>query len=368
MKTRKNLWVFGLVFVLFVMLGGVAILAGHAPIAVAKVLGVLGLAPIIGMAINEGPATFTANGALGANLRVKMTAASTTTPPQVELAGLGEQHIGVTEYAVADGDLVSVKLRTASGTIEFIAAKAIAIATTVYGAAAGKISDASSGSAIGITKKAASGDGSIVEVIPFNVQSTTAATVSIADAGNFTAQTTVEAALQEIYQDLLSAQSTIPVPLTAITREDGTPLIKQATTVAGFAQLADKETVIDIPVDCSAGEALGFSIPVPQNLDDAQDISVHVLAGKTSALDALTLDCEVYPVAVGGGAAADIQDTAAQAITEAISELVFVCGADGVLAAPGSLSVVLALGGTNDGDAVNIYGVWIEYQKKVMTS
>ena len=317
---------------------------------------------------NEGLATFTANGALGAKLRVKLTAASITDPPQVELAGAGEQHIGVVEYDVADGALVVVKLRTYPGTHEMVASKTIAIATIVYGAASGKVSDASSGSAIGITRKAASGNGSIVEIVPFNVLSTTAGTVSIADSGNFTAQVTVEAALQEIYQDLLTIQATIPVPLAAITREDGTALTKQATTVTGFAQLGNAETVIDIPIDCTVGEALGFSVPAPQDLDDAKDITVHVLVGKAANLDVLTLDAEVYPSAAGDVGNADIQDTAAQTITEAVSELVFTCGADGVLASPGTLSVVLTLGGTNDGDAVYIYGAWIEYARKVLTS
>ena len=167
----------------------------------------------------------------------------------------------------------------------------------------------------------------------------------------------------EILRQHLQVKGTISVGLTSITREDGTILTKQATTVAGFAQLANKETVINIPVDCSAGEALGFTVPIPQDLDSNSNIEVHVLVGKAAALDVLTLDCEVYPCAVGDTANADIQDTAATAITEAASELVFTCGADGVLAAPGSLSVVLTLGGTNDGDAVYIYGVWIEYTR-----
>jgi len=167
----------------------------------------------------------------------------------------------------------------------------------------------------------------------------------------------------EILRQHLQVKGVIPVSLTSITREDGTMLTKQATTVAGFAQLSNKEIVINIPIDCTAGESLGFVVPVPQDLDSNSNIEVHVLVGKAAALDALTLDCEVYPCAVGDTANADIQDTAATALTEAASELVFTCGADGVLAAPGSLSVVLALGGTNDGDATYIYGVWIEYTR-----
>lgn len=202
----------------------------------------------------------------------------------------------------------------------------------------------------------------------FGIESTVAGDITIADAGAFTAETTVEGALQEIYQDLKTTQATIPVPLGAISMEDGTVLTKQATTVAGIAQLADKEQVILIPVNCSSGESLGFTIPVPQDLDHTADITIHVMAGKDGALDALTLDCEVYPCAVGDTANADIQDTAAQALTQAAAELTFTCGLDGVLAAPGTLSVVLALGGTNDGDAVYIYGAWIEYKKKVLTA
>ncbi len=318
------------------------------------------------MSYNLGSRTFTANGALTAHARVKATAASTTTPPQVELAGSGEQHIGITEFAASDGDIVSVRIRNSSGTFEVIAEDEIAVGAVVYGAADGKVKDTSAGSAIGVALEAAADD--IVEIVDFSVLSTTAGTVSIADAGDHTTETTVEGATQEIYQHILSAQQTIPIPLGAITQEDGTALTKQATTVAGYAQLSDAEIVINIPVDCSAGESLGFSVAVPQELDDSADITVHVLAGKSADLDTLTLDCEVYPCAVGDTANADIQDTAAQSITEAASELVFTCGADGVLAAPGSLSVVLSVGGTNDGDAVYIYGVWLEYQSQILTS
>jgi hypothetical protein len=176
------------------------------------------------------------------------------------------------------------------------------------------------------------------------------------------------AAVDALEVDAATASACILVPLNAISQEDGTALTKQATTVAGFAQLADKEVVINIPINCTAGESLQFTVPIPQDLDDSEDITIHVLAGKSANNDALTLDCEVYPCAAGDTANADIQDTAAQTITEAASELVFTCGADGVLPAPGTLSVVLALGGTNDGDAVYIYGAWIEYTRMIMTA
>ncbi len=316
----------------------------------------------------EGILTFRAGEDLEAYRRVKIDTSGSQSPIDVIYADAGEAAIGVTRYAADDTELVAIKLLNYPGSVEVEAAGALTVGQTAYGAADGKIASTSSGSALGVVKKAVAGSGEIAELVPYPFVSTTAATTSVADTGEFTEAATVEAALAEIYQHLLSAQVTIPVPLGAITMEDGTVLTKQATTVTGIAQLADKEQVISIPVDCTSGEALGFSVPVPQDLDDSADITVHVLAGKAANLDVLTLDCEVFPCGVGDTANADIQDTAAQTITEAASELVFTCGADGVLAAPGTLSVVLALGGTNDGDAVYIYGAWIEYTRKALAA
>jgi len=194
-----------------------------------------------------------------------------------------------------------------------------------------------------------------------------ASAISIDDAGTFTAQEEVEAALQEIYQHLLTAHASILVPLTALTQEDGTVLAKLNSTASGYEQLSDKEVVIDIPVNATI-EAFQFTVPVPLDLDDGEDITVHVLAGKSANNDALTLDCEVFPCAAGDTANADIQNTEAVTITQAASELVFTCGANGVLAAPGTLTVVLTLGDTNDGDAVYIYGVWVEYTRALLAA
>jgi hypothetical protein len=319
---------------------------------------------------NEGPATFKAGEALEARRRVKIESGTVTDPPEVVYADAGEDFIGVTEYAVADGEDITIKLQNQPGIfeIECIVDSAIGRGTVLYGAADGRVSDASSGTAQGISLEVGA-DYQHIQVALWNVKSTTAATVSLADAGGLTAQTTVEAVIAEILTGLLTAQATIMVPLAGITMEDGTVLTTQATTVAGIAQIADKEQVIMIPVDCSSGEALGFTVPIPQDLDDGEDVTVHVLVGKDANLDSLTIDCEVFPCAVGDTANADIQDTAATAIAAAAAEeLVFTCGADGVLAAPGTLSVVLTLGGTNDGDAVYIYGAWVEYTRNILAA
>lgn len=171
----------------------------------------------------------------------------------------------------------------------------------------------------------------------------------------------------EALKALLSSKGFVPVPLGAVTTEIGTALTAQAGTVTGYTQLANKELVINIPINTNptTGEQLSFVAPIPIDLDTSYPVEVHVLAGKAADNDELTLDCEVFPVGAGDVANADIQTTAAQAIVAAGSELVFTCTTTGMLSR-GGLSVVLLLGGTNDGDAVYIYSVWLEYTKRLL--
>lgn len=313
----------------------------------------------------DGPRTFLCGEDLVAYRRVKIKGGTVTTPPEVEYADAGEAFIGITLENKKEGQEISVATLTKEGTFLVTAAEPFALNATLYGAADGKVQDTSSGTAFFKALQAATADGDVVEVILYPGVSTTAATVTFADADERTDAATVEAALAELYEALLNAEKTIPIPLAAITQEDGTPLTVLNGTTSGFTQLSNAEQVISIPINATV-EALGFSTPVPQDLDDSEDITIHVLAGKSANNDALTLDCEVYPCAVGDTGNADIQDTAAQTITQAASELVFTCGADGVLAAPGTISAILTLGGTNDGDAVYIYGAWIEYTPKLI--
>ncbi len=95
---------------------------------------------------NEGKKTFLAGAAIEARRRVKLVAATTTSPPEVEHAGAGEAYIGVTEYAVGSGEIIAIKLKNNPGTVEIEAATAAAIGASLYGAANGMVGTTSSGS------------------------------------------------------------------------------------------------------------------------------------------------------------------------------------------------------------------------------
>ena len=121
------------------------------------------------MAYNAGLMPFTANGALAEKRRVKITSGTSTTPPQVEYAGATDKHIGVTEFAVATTEIVTVKLNNVGGSFEMTALDAIAKGAICYAAADGKISasNAAPGTEmIGVMNEASTANNDIVEVIP----------------------------------------------------------------------------------------------------------------------------------------------------------------------------------------------------------
>lgn len=246
--------------------------------------------------------TVTAGEALLPKRRVKVESGTTTDPVEVVYADAGEQHIGVTgNESIADGAEVSLQPINATGTYEGTAADSFARGAVLYGAADGKISDTSSGSAIGIAMEAATADGDIVQWMSFAVLSTTAATVSIADAGGFTSQTTVEAALQEIYQDILSAQCFLPIPLD--NWKEASSFDVGAIAANGGVLASDTTPVRDaingatdgcqrILWAASNNDQIITQLPLPPDLDVTADIVLHtrIVSGGTTDAVGFTVD------------------------------------------------------------------------------
>jgi hypothetical protein len=321
---------------------------------------------------NEGIRTFTANGAIGAKIRVKLTAASTTSPPQVEVAGAAEQHIGITEYAVADGALVAVKLRTFPGTHEGIASEALAVGATLYAAASGKVKDTSDGTAIGIALEEATANGDIIEFLDFTVISTTAATVSIADAGSFTEQATVEAALQEIYQSLISIQGFVPVSLMAL-REVGTMAVGNIAANGGL--LASDTTPILQPINgatdgcqevvwaASNNDPVIFQIPLPPDLDDTADLVLHTRIRSGGTTDAVGFTVDSW----FNEGDTKVVDTSETNQTNTWAEKIATIGNADVPAGAQTITISLTpVAHTTDN--MQLSAVWLEYKTKLLTS
>ncbi len=320
--------------------------------------------------------TFTANGALTANARVKITAGSATTPPQVELAGAGEQHIGLTEYAVADGALVGIKLRTDPGTHIGIATEALAVGATLYGAAAGGVKDTSDGTAIGIALTAATAPNDQVEFIDFTVIGTLAAAISVADSNNNMVGGTVEAVLDELEKAAKTAQYTI---IPAVMRlESGAPIAAFANGGAdGYTQLANKTLALRwndgaTPTDIHAQFVL------PQDYDDAQAAVLHLVGAIVKAganeVDSPTFTVEAYFDVPGAAPGADVDCGGVSgeflvAGTDTFQEKTLSIALGDTLAAPGVLNVVFhPTDGELGTDDFILLTPWLEVTRKNLTT
>ncbi|HSV27259.1 MAG TPA: hypothetical protein VLH60_05140 [Sedimentisphaerales bacterium] len=216
--------------------------------------------------MNEGIKTFIAGEALEARRRVKIESGTVTTPPEVVYADAGEDYIGVTEYAVADGDQIAVRMNSYPGTfeIECIVDSAIARGTVLYGANDGRVSDTAVGTAQGISLEAGE-DNAIIEVAPWNIKATTAATVSHADAGDHfaAAEATVEAALQKLAKTIVlnfAAGSIATAAADAKIAEDlelPVPVrVKRAYATVGTAPGTGKTLTVEIKVGAGADAVL----------------------------------------------------------------------------------------------------------------
>lgn len=106
---------------------------------------------------------FVADEAIAVNLRVKLDADG-----RVTTAGLTDKEIGTAiTPAFAAGDVITVQLRTAAGTVKMVAIEALAVGAAVYTETDGKVQDTAQATSflIGTALEAATADGDVIEVL-----------------------------------------------------------------------------------------------------------------------------------------------------------------------------------------------------------
>jgi hypothetical protein len=110
----------------------------------------------------SGVKTFKADAAITRHMRVKLTATG------VDVAGANEWAVGFAEANAALGENVAVRLLASQGTFKAIAVGAITKLDVLYGGASGRVTKTDGGTytARFIALEAASGAGSILEVLP----------------------------------------------------------------------------------------------------------------------------------------------------------------------------------------------------------
>jgi len=205
-----------------------------------------------------------------------------------------------------------------------------------------------------------------------------ASAISIADAGTFTSQTEAEAALQEIYQHIASAQAIVNLPMGAWTEQDGTALADFADGASTTPGWSAGDEGFGIRWNNHANpDPIAASVPIPPDLDASADVIVHVLAAKVGATigDAVewtieafnNVDAALYDADAdfGGDSSAMTGDATSKTCQE---ETLTLASAD-VAGSPCVLNLTLQpKDGTLGTDDVIAFGVWLEYTRKILTS
>lgn len=204
-----------------------------------------------------------------------------------------------------------------------------------------------------------------------------ASAISIADAGNKTAQTEVEAALQEIYTNLLTAKGIINIPMPNITD-------------AGVALAAFSDGDSALPGYCVTAKGLGIrwnnhatptavgaKVMVPPDMDVTANAVLHILAAKTGATegDATKFTVAAYNNDVDALFDADSDfggDTGAMtgdATAKTVQEVTLTLALANLTAYPAAIELTMKpKDGTLGTDDVIMLAAWIEYKKKLLTA
>ena len=204
-----------------------------------------------------------------------------------------------------------------------------------------------------------------------------ASAISIADAGSFTSESSVEAALQEIYQSLLTAKGIISIPMPAIT-DAGVALAAFSdgdSTTPGYCVTA-KGLGIRWNNHATPG-AVGTKVAIPPDADVTANMVLHILAAKTGATagDATKFTVAAYNNVVGAAYDADSDfggDTGAMtgtATAKTVQEVTLTLALANLAAYPAAMELTIKpKAGTLGTDDVIMLAAWIEYQKKLLTA
>ncbi len=159
----------------------------------------------------------------------------------------------------------------------------------------------------------------------------------------------------------------IMIPLGLLTLEDGTALTKFSNgdnATPGFQQVSNKEIILRWNNHATPTK-VGFSVKIPEELDDAEDVQIGVLVKLSGSTDTPVLEFESYfDVGDTDCAGTDPEITAGTTLTEELNTI------DAADVPPGSAvsGALTVLFGPKAGelgtDDVLVYGIVVQYTRK----
>ena len=203
-------------------------------------------------------------------------------------------------------------------------------------------------------------------MVHFTISSTTAANISIADAGGFTATTTAEAALQEIYQDLLSTQSFVGIPLESLLETDATNIVARlgvATTPVLDMANGDTDSVLTVSWVATNVDEVLFQVPLPPDFDPTADLVLHIRAAMEDVNDTPTIGSDTY----FNEGDTKVEDVSAAITGTSYAEYTITVAASDIPAGAQTVTMELTPG-AHGSDVLYITAMWLEYTRSILTS
>jgi hypothetical protein len=199
-----------------------------------------------------------------------------------------------------------------------------------------------------------------------------ASAVSIADAGSFTSTAQVEAALQEIYQSLVSIQGFVPLTLMQW-REVSSMAVGNAAANGGL--LASDTTPILQPINgatdgcqelvwaASNNDPIATTVALPPDLDDTADLVLHtrIVSGGTTDAVGFTVDTWFNE------GDTKVSDTSETNQTATWAEKITTIAAADVPAGAQTITISLTPV-AHTTNTLALSAAWLEYKTKLRTS
>lgn len=197
-----------------------------------------------------------------------------------------------------------------------------------------------------------------------------AAGVPITDAGGFTSQTTVEGALQELYQDALSIQACIPINVYSFREVSAGGDVGNVAANGGILasdttpiMRGDASSSAEISWATGDVDAIGTSFSLPPDLDDTANVSLELEVASGST-DAATMG-----VATSWNGGSEVTDSADDSGTKSATPhtITATIAAADVPASAKRLTIRLTPP-THGSDAISLYSARLLYKRKLRTS
>lgn len=169
---------------------------------------------------------------------------------------------------------------------------------------------------------------------------------------------------------LLSSQDSvsIPVPLGALRLSTGAAVPAFNDGVADGFELTDSEA-LGLRINPNSTTTFAVTVPMPSNLDDGQDLTLHLTGFRVGAADvtaAVTVGAFFHTV--GAAHTADVDaggaTTAFDGATTIVTDETLTIAAADVPAAPCDLTLTFTVTAALDADDLALTSCWIEAQTK----